>query len=114
MTTDCRQKWRAKCYHVRNGGLLTSPPPTTMIMPESNTTSIVWTTSATKIVNPEGGLDIESKLIFPEDNPENLPKNGSENSLKNYNYIKMDIFSSENVLGLDKISVLFLFIVNNQ
>ena len=44
-TKNCKQKWRAKCNHVRNGGLLTNPPPTTMIMPESNTTSIVWTTS---------------------------------------------------------------------
>ena len=44
-TIECRQQWRAKCSHVRNGGLLTTPPPTTMIMPESNTTSILWTTS---------------------------------------------------------------------
>ena len=109
-TTDCRQQWRARCYHVRNGGLLTSPPPTTMIMPESNTTSIVWTTSATTIVE----MNAATTIINPEDNPENLPKNGSEKSLKNYNYIKMDIFSSENVLGLDKISVLFLFFVNHQ
>ena len=49
-TTDCRQKWRAICYHVRDGGLLTTPPPRTMIWPENNTTSIVWTTSATTIV----------------------------------------------------------------
>ena len=104
MTTDCRQKWRAKCNHVRHGGLLTNPPPTTMILPESNTTSIVWTTSATTIVNPEENV---SK------NPFKLA-NGSEKSLKNYNYIKMDIFSSENVPGLDKISVLFLFIINHQ
>ena len=61
MTTDCRQKWRAKCNHVRNGGLLTNPPPTTMIMPESSTTSSVRTTSAATIVNSE----------------ENLPKNRS-------------------------------------
>ena len=46
MTLDCRQKWRAICNHVRNGGLLTTPQPATMILPESNTTSIVWTTSA--------------------------------------------------------------------
>ena len=104
MTTHCRHKWRAKCNWVRNGGLLTSPPPTTMIMPESNTTSIVWTTSATTIVKPEKNL--------PKKSSESA--NGSEKSLKNYNYIKMDIFSSENILGLDKISVLFLFIVYHQ
>ena len=61
MTRDCRQKWRAKCHHVRNGGLLTIPPPTKMIMPESNTISSVRTTSAVIKVNSE----------------ENLPKNRS-------------------------------------
>ena len=71
MTKDCRQKWRAKCFYVRKGGLLTISPPTTMIMPEtqaesktqaeSNTTSSVRTTSAVTIVNSE----------------ENLPKNRS-------------------------------------
>ena len=56
MTTDCRQRWRAKCNHVRTGGLLTTPPPTTMIMPESNTTSIVFTTSVTTIARLNSGI----------------------------------------------------------
>ena len=43
MTTYCRQRWRAKCNHVRTGGLLTRPPP------ESN--SIVFTSSFTTITN---------------------------------------------------------------
>ena len=56
MTTDCRQRWRAKCNHVRTGGLLTTPPPTTMIMPESNTTSFVFTTSVTTIARLNSGI----------------------------------------------------------
>ena len=56
MTTDCRQRWRAKCNHVRTGGLLTTPPPTTMIMPESNTTTIVFTTSVTTIARLNFGI----------------------------------------------------------
>ena len=38
---DCHQKWKAKCNHVRTGGMLTTHSPM------SNTTSIVYTTSAT-------------------------------------------------------------------
>ena len=43
MTTYCKQRWRAKCNHVRTGGLLSPPPP------ESN--SIVFTSSFTTINN---------------------------------------------------------------
>ena len=112
MTRDCREKWRAKCHHVRHGGLLTNPPPTTMIMPESNTTSIVWTTSATTIEQRCWDSHVTSRCISAIE--EKMLKNESDKSLKTYNYIKMDIFSSENVPGLDKISVLFLFIINHQ
>ena len=40
---DCDKRWRAKCNHVRTGGMLTTHSP----MSASNTTSIVYTTSAT-------------------------------------------------------------------
>ena len=40
---DCHQRWKAKCNHVRTGGMLTTHSP----MSASNTTSIVYTTSAT-------------------------------------------------------------------
>ena len=43
MLFDCSQRWRAYCNHVRTGGMLTTHSP----MSESNTTSIVYTTSAT-------------------------------------------------------------------
>ena len=39
---------------------------------------------------------------------------GSEPSINHHNYIKMNIFSSENVPGLNKMSVLFLFVVYHQ
>ena len=39
---------------------------------------------------------------------------GSEPSINHHNYIKMNIFSSENILGLNKMSVLFLFVVYHQ
>ena len=39
---------------------------------------------------------------------------GSEQSINHHNYIKMNIFSSENVPGLNKMSVLFLFVVYHQ
>ena len=44
---------------MRNGGLLTTPPPTTMIMPESNITSIVWTTSAATIVEMDATTEFD-------------------------------------------------------
>ena len=71
MTSVCMQRWRAKCFHVRNGGLLTSPPPTTMILSESNTTSIVYTTSATPaiITEPRPFIDFSSQSMnHPSEN----------------------------------------------
>ena len=40
----------SKRHHMRNSGLFTIPPLTTMIIPESNTTTYFLTTSATMIV----------------------------------------------------------------
>ena len=56
-------------YQVRNGGLLTAPPPTTM--PESNTTSTVFNTSVSTITNHDvqevtGDLLNEIDVVFQQ------------------------------------------------
>ena len=65
--------------------------------------------------------------ILPAELTKNIPINdsisaenlsdtstGSEQSINHHNYIKMNIFSSENILGFNKMSVLFLFVVYHQ
>ena len=65
--------------------------------------------------------------ILPAEWTKNLPINdsiatgnssgtttGSEKLINHHNYIKMNIFSSQNVPGLNKMSVLFLFVVYHQ
>ena len=110
MTRDCRQRWRAKCYHVRTGGLLTSPPPTTMIMPESNTTTIVITTSGTTLENQND----QTHSISSTEKMSSKSINGSGQAISHLNFIKLNVFSGEDNLASNILSLLFLFIVYHQ
>ena len=107
ITTDCRRRWRAKCNHVRTGGLLTTPLPTTMIMAESSTTSIVFTTSVTTITNRDvekvideclNEIDVATEF---DDSPEvDMIIKCAGVVINHHNHIKININSSENTLGL--------------
>ena len=107
ITTDCRRRWRAKCNHVRNGGLLTTPLPTTMIMAESSTTSIVFTTSVTTITNRDvekvtneclNEIDVATEF---DDSPEvDMIIKCAGVVINHHNHIKININRSENTLGL--------------
>ena len=110
MTRDCRERWRAKCYHVRTGGLLTSPPPTTMIMPESNTTTIVITTSGTTLENQND----QSHSISSTEKMSSESINGSGQAISHLNFIKLNVFSGEDNLASNILSLLFLFVVYHQ
>ena len=120
MTTNCTQRWIAECNHVRSGGLLTTPPPTTMIMPESSTPSIVFTTCVTTITNHDAekvtdDLCNEIDVVTEFDSSEaDMVIKCAEVVINHHNHIKININSSENILGLNKISVLFLFGVYHQ
>ena len=72
MKLYCITEWRAKCHHVRNGGLLTVPPQTTIIIPESNTTEYVFTTGTT--VLPTKSNDIDS-LDIPQNSSMEIVSN---------------------------------------
>ena len=121
MTTDCKQKFRATCNHVRTGALLTTPPPTTTIMPESSTTSIVFTTSVTTITNHDvekvtddcfNEIDIVTE--FNDSQETNMIIKCAGLVINHHNHIKININSSENILGSNKILFLFLFVVYHQ
>ena len=117
MTTDCMQRWKAKCDRVCTGGLLTTPPPNN----NSVTTSIVFTTSVTTITNHDvekvtddlcNEKDVVTKFV---DSPEtDMIIKCAGVVINHHNHIKININSSENILGLNKISVLFLFVVYHQ
>ena len=86
-----------------------------MIMAESS--SIVFTTSVITITNRDVEKvtdDCFNEIDVSTEFDVDMIIKCAEVVINHHNHIKINIHSSENILGLNKMSVLFLFVVYHQ
>ena len=105
---------------MRNGGLLTVPPQTTMILPESNTTEYVFTTATT--ASPTGAD--RAPMIFKSDDNDSLATTHNSMGIVSTSFTVMDRQTTvnypirfyghillQNHGEVTKLSLLFLLII---